>query len=268
VPVGLGSATARAATIYSTSTLTAAGVSPVVVGLTDGVLRMFRMKKVMTAVGAAILVLGAGVLALGTGVWSEGAARATAPAADDPPAEPEGAEDFKRLDRKLADLEKQRKEIDRAVAEVAVERARLEEALREKKAAAALGTDLVLVVRPAGDKKSAYTYTLREVVAGKLGEMSCSELAVVAVYLARAHQDPKGPKGLRLEIYGAGDAAHRVRVFAACASAGYKKVALTELVAIQISTPPKRVITPGMMNVHQIERSEIDLAPYAEPKKP
>ncbi len=59
VPTGLASAAARAAIIYSTSTTLAAGVSPTVVILTEGVLRMFWLKKLVTAV--AVVVLGIGV---------------------------------------------------------------------------------------------------------------------------------------------------------------------------------------------------------------
>ena len=113
VPTGLVSATVRSATIYSTSTLTAAGVSPVVVGLTDGVLRMFWMKKVMTAAVMAVLVLGAGVLALGTTSRSGSTARATEPvAANAPPAPAEEPDALKRLEKRLSDLEKQKQLLD------------------------------------------------------------------------------------------------------------------------------------------------------------
>jgi RNA polymerase sigma factor (sigma-70 family) len=61
VPVHLASATVRVATVFATSELTAAGVSPAVVGLTDGVLRVLRVKRTMAAVALVVLTVGAAV---------------------------------------------------------------------------------------------------------------------------------------------------------------------------------------------------------------
>lgn len=81
VPAGLSAAAVRSAVIYSTSTLADPGLSPAVLATTDGVLRMFRAKKLRLA-AAAVLVAAVGVVWLGTVV-----ARPTdAPA--DPPAKP------------------------------------------------------------------------------------------------------------------------------------------------------------------------------------
>ena len=62
VPAGLQAATVRSAIIFTTSTSTAAGVSPAVAGLTDGVLRMFWMKKLAVGMAGIVLVSG-GLLA-------------------------------------------------------------------------------------------------------------------------------------------------------------------------------------------------------------
>jgi hypothetical protein len=265
LPVGLASATVRSASVYSTSTLTAAGVSPVVVGLTNGVVRMFWMKKLMTAVVVMVLAVGAGVLVLGTANRPESAAHATEPLTPGAPPAPEDPEDAaKRIEKRLADLEKQRTELDKAVAEAAAEKAKLAAAMKEKEAAAALGTDLMLVVGRGDDKKP--RYTLREVVAGKIGELAASDLDVVATYLARAHQDPKGPKKLRIQIDRA-DQDHKDKVFAACAAAGYTKVSLSERVTV-IYTMPVRVESPVSRQVQRIEIREVDLTKYADPKKP
>jgi hypothetical protein len=264
VPTGLASATARAASVYSTSTLTtAAGVSPVVVRLTDGVIRMFWMKNVMTATVVMVLAVGAVVLALGTSGRSENVARATEPLTPDASAEPEDpVVATKRLEKRLADLEKQRAELDKAVAEVAAEKAKLAEAAKEKEAAAALGADLMLVVA-AGDDKP---YVLREVIAGKIGELSASDLDVVATYLARAHQDPKGPKKLRIQFDRANQE-HKDKVFAVCATAGYTKVSLSERVMVTYSVPV-HVTPPVMKQAVRFQTRELDLTKYAAPKKP
>ncbi|MBX9582006.1 MAG: sigma-70 family RNA polymerase sigma factor [Gemmataceae bacterium] len=63
-PAGLSAATARMAAVYTTSALPTAGVSPAVAGLTEGVLRMFWVKKLALAAGltaaAAGLTVGLG----------------------------------------------------------------------------------------------------------------------------------------------------------------------------------------------------------------
>ena len=116
IPTALASATVRSATIYSTSTLTAVGVSPAVVGLTDEVLRMFWMQKVMTAAVLAVLVLGAGVLTLGTASRSESTACATEPiAVSTSPAPQEEPVALKRLETRLAFLEKANTELSDVV---------------------------------------------------------------------------------------------------------------------------------------------------------
>ena len=60
VPAGLSAATARTAAVYTTSAVRAAGVSPAVAGLTEGVLRMYWAKKL--AVAAGLMVAAAGVV--------------------------------------------------------------------------------------------------------------------------------------------------------------------------------------------------------------
>ena len=49
-----------------------------------------------------------------------------------------------------------------------------------------------------GDK----AYTVREVVNGKVASVSCTDLDMLATYLRRAFNDPKGPKSLRLRVQG------------------------------------------------------------------
>jgi RNA polymerase sigma factor (sigma-70 family) len=137
VPAPVLAATARTATIYSTSTFAAAGVSPTVVGLTDGVLRMFWMKKLLTAVTAAVLALGAGALVLGPSGRSETVARATeAVAVPAPPAPQDEPGGLKKLEQRVAELEKHKALLDAAREDQKVGAQNREEAREEKKAAA------------------------------------------------------------------------------------------------------------------------------------
>jgi|GEM_PF-3124267 len=135
VPTSLASASVRSAAIYSTSTLTAAGVSPTVVGLTDGVLRMFWLKKVMTAVMMAILVLGAGVVGLGMASRSDstaqGTEQATGNATTATPGEPM---EIKRLEKRVSDLEKQRARLDAALDDLKAEKQKPADAPPKKEA--------------------------------------------------------------------------------------------------------------------------------------
>ena len=70
LPAGLAAATVHAAVVFTTSTLI--GVSPTVAGLTDGVLRMFWMKKL--AVGAMLAMFVAGGLFAGFATGLDGVA--------------------------------------------------------------------------------------------------------------------------------------------------------------------------------------------------
>jgi RNA polymerase sigma factor (sigma-70 family) len=106
MPTQLAAAAVRTATIYSCSTMTTAGVSQAVVGLTDGVLRMFWMKKLLTVGMMAVLALGAGVLVLGTSEPTGNTARATEPGAGWAPPLQFGPEAHERLESRLADRER------------------------------------------------------------------------------------------------------------------------------------------------------------------
>ena len=275
LPAGLASATVRSATIYSTSTLPAAGVSPAVAGLTDGVLRMFWMKKVMTV--AAALLVTTGVLALlGLGGRPDSAAHAAPPAGVE---DPETAKRF--LEKRLADLEKERADVEAGLAKLKAEQKKLDDAKKEKekekeKAALAADTVLVTVINTGGGK---FQYSVRELIDGKAGEMRCSDLDVLATYLTRARNDPKGPKNLRVSAAHDFSAEQVAKVFAACAKAGYKKATfgtveyrVTELLAtealrsIEYTKKPRVIVTKAEPKP-EIKPGEIDLLKFAEPKK-
>ncbi|AMV29608.1 ECF RNA polymerase sigma factor SigW [Gemmata sp. SH-PL17] len=269
LPTGLATATIRAATVYSTSTLAATGVSPAVAGLTDGVLRMFWMKKIMTATVVAVLVVGTGILGLGLTGRSESVAQATEPLSrggtNNAPEEPDT---MKRLEKRLADLEKQKQLLDTTLEELKAEKQKLEDAKREKAeadAAAELGKDVAVVVGDAG--KAAYT--IREVINDRVAEITCSNLDALTKYLSRAFNDPKGPKKLRVIAYKEHSSDYLHPVFAACGAAGYTKATFSRIehptVKYNFSFDAYRHYgytvplgpTPG----------EIDLRTFAAPKK-
>jgi len=280
VPAGLAAATKRSATIYATSTLSAAGVSPTVAGLTNGVLQMFLMKKLVTAAVMVGLVVVGGVLAAGLGGRTDMAARAADPPPTSRATGPNDQNDpTKRLEVRLADLQKQKEELDRAVAAVAAEKAALERAKAEKAAVAALGSDLAVVFTVVKGKP---TYTVREVIGGKVGEMNCSDLEMLATYLTRIFNDPKGPRTLRLEA-DEHFSDERVRpVCAACAAAGYTRAVFigppvprtdrliyrTPLVTeIKARDVVYKVVTLG----EEYQKTEIEFRKFAPPepvKKP
>ncbi|MBN9118724.1 MAG: sigma-70 family RNA polymerase sigma factor [Planctomycetes bacterium] len=274
VPAGLASATARAAGVYSTSVLTAAGVSPVVAGLTDGVLRMFWMKKATTAAVLSALVLGAGVFALGTLTRSENVARADEPAGKSaPPAKVEAPDPLKRLEKRLADLEKQKELLDATLEDLKAEKQKLEDAKREKAAATAaaeLGKDVAVTIAAPGH---APAYTVREVVNGHVAEVTCSNLDALTTYLTRARNDPKGPQGLRLSVAPDHPADDFRIVVGACVSAGYRKavVGYIERTTVTYRTRLVTYYEPSV-KVTKAEMlpsaGEIDLTKYVGPKKP
>lgn len=244
LPVGLAHATARAAAVYTFSALAAPGLSPTVARLTDGALRMFWLKKA-TAAASFALLLGAGVLALGLTGRPEHAARATEPPAKAAP----DADKFELRDRMLKFNAEQR------------------EAQRQREAAEELGGALGIVVTEGGRGLGwgKPPYTVREVVNGKVGEVQCYELDILEHYLRRVAADPNGPKSIRFYVdrNWSHDQVHKL--FAACASAGFKKGRFILPEAPLLLTPGK----DGQPD--QVERGEketdIDLAKYARPKK-
>jgi RNA polymerase sigma factor (sigma-70 family) len=271
VPKALSAATVRSGMIYSTSTLTAAGVSPAVAGLTSGVLRMFWMKKLVATLATAVLVAG-GLLA-GLAMRADGVAHATAPTAAEPEAAPDDPDEAaKRLEKRLADLEKQKELLDATLADLQTEKKKLEEVKKAKAAAEALGPDIAVVVKESGNKLS---YTVREVTNGKVGEMTCSDLDVLAKYLTRAFNDPNGPKSLRVSADR--DASHeRVRrVFEVCAAAGYKKAsftatvrAWTEIYNVPVVEHRSSLLTTELLRAPiTTKKTEIDLTKYAPRKR-
>jgi RNA polymerase sigma factor (sigma-70 family) len=104
-PAGLSAATARTAAVYTTSAWTAAGVSPAVAGLTEGVLRMFWVKKAALAAGLVVAAAGLAV-GLGSGLGLARQDGGKAPPAKDG-AKESGDDEVRRLTHELRGLEEQ-----------------------------------------------------------------------------------------------------------------------------------------------------------------
>jgi hypothetical protein len=224
-----------------------------------------------------VLVLGAGALALGTMVGSDPTASATEPAATGgappvPPVPAEEADALKKLDKRLADLEKQKELLDATLADIRAERQKIEDARRDREAAAELGRTVVVAV---GDPDQ-LTFTIREAVSGRIIEVQCSTPDALQTYLTRALADPKGPKGLRITARKGHPDDQLRTVFEACAAAGFGKAVLsqTEWVrddVIKAARFADRVLIASAERLRPVEpstkSSEIDLSKYA-PKKP
>lgn len=264
LPAGLAHATTRSASVFATSKLAAPGLSPAVAQLADGVLRMFWMKKAL-AVGA-ILMLGAGALTLGFAGRADNA-RATEPPPQATAAASDEDDTIKQLEKQLADLQKQQELLAKRAAEVMRERTKRQEAMWEKEeaeAAAKLGKDIVVIV---GATSAPRPFTVREVVNGRVAEVTCFSLDALTTYLARAHADPKGPEALRVSVYEDHPAAEVRKVLAACAKAGYAKATFTrtERPPVQFMTRTKILLADEL--VIDPVPGKIDLRKYAEPKK-
>jgi hypothetical protein len=140
-------------------------------------------------------------------------------------------------------------------------------------AVAELGNDIAVVITQSG---RSYAYTIREVVNGKVAEVSCDDLDMLTTYLKRAINDPKGPKKIRVSADKNHSFDHLRQVFAACTTAGYTKASFS------LHEPPTWTIVPKPLDSLRAEQlvietevieplpkpGEIDLTRYGKPKKP
>jgi len=268
VPSELQAATVRSAIIFTTSTSTAVGLSPAVAELTNGVLRMFWMKKILAGLAAAVLVCG-GLLAEFT-ARLDGVVGAAEPAAgglQGPSEDPEAA--VKRIEKQIEDLRKEKEVLGAMEMSLFAEKEKLEAAKQSKveaAAAAELGKDIGVEV---GDGKS--WFSVREVVNGKVAVVTCSDLDILTTYLARAFKDPKGPKSLRVSAYKDQSYDDLRRVLAACAAAGYAKATFSYTERqYRVRVVPYTMMHRAVVTVRDvppsIEPGEIDLRKFM-PKK-
>src|SRR5262249_46462321 len=195
VPAGLPAPAARAAVLFRTSPLSAAA-PPAVADLTNGVLRMFRVKKVAAAGMAAVALA---VLGIGLTARTDPRAVAQPPRAsaeptrptDEPKAEPDDiAREIELLRARLKALEdeKARRELLRKKREALAGKAPTEPyilvAVRDS---GGLGPDIVVTEYGAGGKQA-------------IGSLGCSGIDILKTYLTRTRKDPDGPKKLVVRI--------------------------------------------------------------------
>jgi RNA polymerase sigma factor (sigma-70 family) len=279
VPAGLSAAAVRVAAIFTTSTLTAAGVSPAVAGLTDGVLRMFWMKKLTAGLALSVVVAGGLFAGLAGGIGA--AARATDPEPNVPlvgdpqalPEEPDAA--LKRLNKQIEDLRKQKELLGAMEMDLFAEKDRIEAAKNAKAAAAAAAElgDAIAIEITGGEP----AFVIREVVNGKVARVACTDLDILTTYLRRALNDPKGPKKLRVSAHKDQPYDQLKQVFAACAAAGYAKATfsheeprytLRHMRVEPLYVPERVVINELYVEPEPAPKpGEIDLKQYV-PKKP
>jgi RNA polymerase sigma factor (sigma-70 family) len=267
VPAAVAASAVRAACLYRSSSL-AAAASPAVAQLTEGVLRMFGMKKWPAGLAAAVAVVG-----LGLGLTAGGGQRveAQAPA---PPRSAGPADDLtthkEKLDKELAAARDRLRQLED-------QKARLQQlaALREgEKLAggqkkAAFEPHIGVWVRPpnAGDPlgfrlKSAEQRALALTRDEGPGLAWRSEFAIneftgpgkpvveahfydvrsLQTYLTRAAKDPAAPKKLKLDIDKDYPAAKVKAVLDACKAAGFATV---ELVSGPAPAAPANAAPPA-----------------------
>jgi RNA polymerase sigma factor (sigma-70 family) len=274
VPPGLAAAAVRAAGLYRTSSL-AAAASPAVAELTEGALRMFRVKTWTTAGAGLALVAGVG---LAVGLTAGFGPRADA----QPPLPP-------------ADLKAEREKVDRDLAKtrallkaLEAEKAALDErAKREEKAP--VGPHIAIWVRPQGVATNVLTSgsQLRGLTFGTtygltpppLGlstntlttqpgpwnynptgmplqsdfainefggpdqpvvEAHFNDVRSLQTYLTRAAKDPAAPKKVRLHVYEAYSWEKAKAVIDACKAAGLGPI---EMATAPGSPPPPTAAT-------------------------
>jgi len=223
LPSGLSATMVRIGIIYTTSNLTAAGVSPAVVGITERMLRMFWIKKLTAGLAFAAIVAGGLIVCLAVHPGNFASATDPPPTtslAGTPQALPDDPEAVKKIvEERLKELTKKATEIDQAIAVAKAEKAKLEEAQKAKAQAAELDGSLEIVCTIKD------TFTLREVIGGRIVEMSCRDLDMLSTYLMRVFNDPKGPKKLCVHAeYVKEDRSNAI--LAAAAKAGFTKASL------------------------------------------
>jgi RNA polymerase sigma factor (sigma-70 family) len=266
VPAGLSAAAVRTGVIFTTSSLTAAGVSPAVAGLAEGVLRMFWVKK-LTAAGAAVVIAGGVFAGLAAQTGGTAPPQPKVPLGGPPPGpneDPPAGE--KRLAKELADLKKLRQEVDAKVAELAARKAKFDEVRK-----ATGGADLKLYVNGDVQAEWAHRFLIEERTAGGPIHYGTTLAPGLPTLLARAKADPKGPKTVAVEAEASCPAEHVRAALAALRDAGFTTVKYDGPLAGELLGIGKG---PGSWQYDRVKRytGPIDLAdlkdPPAAPKKP
>lgn len=286
LPSGLSALTVRAACLYRTNSL-AAAASPAVAALTEGVLRMFRVKKLAAALAAAVAVIGLGFgLAVGTGPRADAQApRPSQPAApgDDAKAEREKLEkDIAAAKERLKHLEAQKAQLqyrdllDQYYDLLSNQKPAPDEPyiglwVRPQNWPPALGRNLNMDPNTAaqlwghlaaGGAGPRSEFAINEIYGkGKpVVEVHFYDVRSLQVYLTRAAKDPTAPTKLKLDIDKEYPAAKVRAVLEACKAAGFTTIELVSAPAGS-GTPPKSTLpayvieAPDVLTIEAILRS-------------
>jgi len=259
LPPRLAGAAVRAALVYASSSPGAAALSPVVASLTEGVLRMFWVKKL----AAAALVLGA---VLGAGLGVAVAVRPAPQALAQPPAPESPTAQRERIERELAALKARAEALEKQRAELAVreEAKHLADLLRK------VGSEPYLEVQAAPDVEILMGL-LRVTEYGpngqKVGSLRCDNAAMLERFLSRTRKDPGGPRHLAITILPQTPLKRVREVLEACQAAGYPRAIFSGPIpqpgrtpALDLSRLLKEIESAPPLDVPYFEKYDLDLS--------
>ena len=198
VPSSLSAAAVRSAVAFH---LTLPAASPAVAALTEGVLRMFWVKKAASAAAAMVLVAGLG---LGLGAYHTRPAAADEPAPGQvrsgPPKAPT-VQHLRALERELAAIDRTREDFTLRDQELARRRADIADQIAALKKAG-LGRPLLRIAIAEGEGHP-ITVTEHDADGRAMWAVVPASgpgggVAALRTYLARARQDKDGPRELTI----------------------------------------------------------------------
>ncbi|AMV24202.1 ECF RNA polymerase sigma factor SigE [Gemmata sp. SH-PL17] len=249
VPPTLTAAAVRAAIVYATS-FSDAAVPPAVAALTNGVLRMVRLKKLaaVSTVLVAVLALGAGLVG-----WPAPSARAQ-------PGQPNvPASDRAKVERELEAAK-------RRVEELEAERKRLAEA--EQNATPRL------LIEVGGGPSPRIVVTEFKAGGKAVGTIETTSLEMLGRFLARSRNDTAGPKTLSVRVDERCPQAVLKEFVATVKAAGFDPLPFTVVDAVSgpapvelgaKSLPPYVIEPPDMLSVEVVVKRKDPKNPVTVP---
>jgi RNA polymerase sigma factor (sigma-70 family) len=224
LPAGFARAAARAAAAYLNFPGAGPAVAPPVAALTQGVLRMFWMKKCLTAAALAAAV---GVTALGLGAGRGPAARAQAQPAPAKGQAPAAGPDDDILAR-LKQLEADQAQLEGRLKQLQAQRQELDTLAKERAAARARAAKkeayLKITVGAGNDWNPSLFLDEYGKDGESVGSFRCPEPQGLLVYLRRAYADKDGPRRVELNIDPNTPHERAKAILDACRAAGFRKI--------------------------------------------
>jgi RNA polymerase sigma factor (sigma-70 family) len=296
VPAGLARAAVRAAIVFRTNS-PAAAVSPAVAELTEGVLRMFRVKT--WAAGLAVAV----VVAAGTGFGLTGGFAPRAEAQPTPPPDDTKAQ-REKLEKEIAAAKAKLKQLEDEKARLILHDHWLKMVAAAKKApvephigiwvrpplggpvqmmldrrynlntdpnttAAALAA-LALANDPFGAGVGRSEFAINEFTKDRpVVEAHFYDLGSLKTYLTRAAKDPAAPKKLKLHIDKDYPAAKVKPLLDACKEAGFATIELAVADGAKTEAPAKAapqytIEPPDVLKLAAVVRGQDEATPLAD----